>query len=76
MRQFNGQDVKVIRQILRVSQKELADIVGVSQAMIGFIELGQKPVSERVNKLIYNNVVTHYIDEKTLYGILDGELEL
>lgn len=74
-RQFTKEDMKNIRYILGMSQKEFALLIGVSQQLISFIEKGTYSVTKTTNNKIHS-VVYRYIDKETLFKILDGEVEL
>jgi transcriptional regulator with XRE-family HTH domain len=76
VRTLSRDDVKNIRRsILIMSQKEFANAVGISQQLISKIEKGQRRITEEVNMKIHETVLT-YIDQLTLYKMLDGEIKL
>ncbi|WP_195536186.1 helix-turn-helix domain-containing protein [Bacillus paralicheniformis] len=76
MRVFTNEEIKQTRKyILVMSQQEFAEVVGISQQLVSFIEKGVTPVSTRTDEKV-KRAVFEYIDEETLFNLLDGELEL
>lgn len=56
--ELTNNQLRNIRLYLNLSQKQMADLLGISRPYLSMIETGEKPISERVNMQLAKHVQT------------------